>query len=99
MREVTRKTVSAFLNGRKLTNGNTSTDGKKLYLHGNCIAKRENGNIYVNNCGWETTTTKERINGVFNVLGRWNDAVYQKNFVWYYKNGVEFPCDEWVKVI
>lgn len=41
MRKVTRNAVAAFLAGNSYSEGNTSTDGSALYLHGNRIAWKE----------------------------------------------------------
>lgn len=81
MRKVTQKTCNAFENRRKCTSGNTYTDGNALYLHGNKIAEWIDGELYISSCGWETVTTKERLNGLHGV------NIYQKDFVWYL-NGV-----------
>lgn len=64
MRQVTRETVQAFLDGRKLTKGNTQSTGNALFLFGNCIAKRVDGEIWVTNAGYGTVTTRERLNGL-----------------------------------
>jgi len=81
MRKITEKTVKAFLAGNNCTVGNTSTDGESLWLHGNKIAWKENGKIYISSCGWETPTTKDRLNGLLDILGK--DRIYQVNFTWY----------------
>jgi hypothetical protein len=55
-----------------------------LLLHGNEIAYRYNNperTLSITNCGWESVTTKERLNGIPNV------SISQKNFEWYL-NGV-----------
>ena len=70
MRKVTRETVKAFLNGERKQIGNTKTDGQGLYLHDNKIAWRaSDGDIQINMCGWGTVTTRERLNGLLNLIG------------------------------
>lgn len=59
MRKVTRLTCEAFERGRDKRLGHTRTDGHGLYLHGNCIAKRDNDGMYVSLAGWDTVTTRE----------------------------------------
>jgi len=55
----------------------------KLKLHGNTIAvkslNRHTGieRLFINNCGWFTPTTKERLNALPNV------NIVQKNYIWY----------------
>lgn len=64
-RKVTSEVVSAFLASRTRTVANTRTDGSTLYLHGNAIAqRREDGVVWVTLAGWDTPTTRERLNGL-----------------------------------
>lgn len=69
----------------------------KMYLHGNCIAKKivkskDSGDtiissrIYISDAGWRTTTTKERLNGIPWV------SICQKKGVWYL-NGKELTSE------
>lgn len=76
-RKVTDVVVSAFLAGQKKSQGNTMTDGQALYLHGNKIAEKRNGSLWVSNAGWFSNTTKERLNGLPGV------SVGQKNYEWF----------------
>lgn len=71
MRKITEKTVRAFLSGHSLTVGNTYTDGQALYLHGNRIAMRDGvtGEVWLSTGGWNTLTTRERLNGVLSIMG------------------------------
>ena len=70
MRKVTRETVKAFLNGERKQIGNTRTDGQGLYLHDNQIAWRTpDGDIKINMCEWGSVTTRERLNGLLNLIG------------------------------
>jgi hypothetical protein len=89
MRSITQKIVTAWKMGSVKTIGNTRTDGSRIYLHGNCIAKRdENGSIYISDAGWNTVTTRERLNGVLSSLGV-QPRVYQEDF------GLYFGGMEW----
>jgi hypothetical protein len=57
-----------------------------LKLHGNAIAYRYNDpqrTLSITNCGWESNTTKERLNALPNV------NIVQKNWIWYL-NGKEW---------
>ena len=70
MRKVTKETVEAFLAGYSRTVGNTTTDGKTLFLHGNKIAeKMPDGSIHATLAGWGSPTTRERLNGLCELLG------------------------------
>ena len=102
MRKVTAETVRAFFNGTKKTVGNTKitvVDGETaMSLHNNIIALRSaDGVVMINNKGYDTPTTKERLNGILSHLN--NDYIQQKNFAWIWKhNGKvsDFPYAEWV---
>ena len=83
-RKVTTAVVAAFLNGQKKTVGNTHTDGKSLFLHGNRIATIDDrGYLLISTAGWGTPTTKERLNALPHV------SVSTKNFK-LYLNGKEW---------
>lgn len=87
-RKITTQSVQAFVNGENFSSSNTMVvvDGKNVYLklHGHTIAKRTKNGVYVSHCGYETNTTKERINGVINeVCNARENGMFQKNWVMY----------------
>lgn len=91
MRKVTQEVCSAFLAGRSLSTGNSHTNGKSRFLHGNEIAAvSPGGDLKICNGGWSSLTTKERLNGLPGV------HVQQKAGVWYL-NGREWN-GAWVSV-
>lgn len=98
MREVSKNTIKAFLAGKACKVGNTSvtctTGYCLLRLHGNLIAIRkiETGEIRVSDAGWQTPTTKERLNSLFSLLGV-GVRVFQQCGVW--KLQSESGCTEW----
>jgi hypothetical protein len=72
MRQETRKIATAFIERRKASARNTSTDGARLYLFNNIIAEwdvNDPNMLAITFYGYPTTTTKERLNGVFELLG------------------------------
>ena len=84
MRKVTRKAISAFLNAEKFRAGNTEVKVLEnvtvMTLHGNEIAYRCNDpekTISIQNCGWFSNTTKERLNAIPGV------SISQKKLLWY----------------
>ena len=83
-RKVTTEVVSAFLASRSRTVSNTSTDGSTLYLHGNAIAqRREDGVVWVTLAGWNTPTTRERLNGLPGVrVSTKRGQAYLNNLPW-----------------
>ena len=67
MRKVTQKIKEAFNQGKSLKVGNTRTDGQTVWLHGNAIVKRDaDGLVRWSLAGWNTPTTRERVNGIAN---------------------------------
>ena len=67
MRKVTEQIKQAFNQGTSLKVGNTRTDGQTVWLHGNAIVKRDpDGLVRWSLAGWNTPTTRERVNGIAN---------------------------------
>ena len=92
MRKVTKNVVGAFVHNRAQANGNTSTDGTALFLHGNKIAEWVTGSIVrVTMAGWPTSTTRERLNGIPGV------SAYQRDGQQYI-NGKHVGSRDWVEV-
>ena len=91
MRNITEQTVSAFYDGVNFKKDNTRVENRNgeifLYLHNNMIAHLQGVELFISTCGWETNTTKERLNGLLYkyCLGR----IQQKSGVWLL-NGEEF---------
>jgi hypothetical protein len=80
MRKITQQSVKNFIDGVpfKKSNMEVTREGTIYYLklHGNKIAaKLEDGRMWISNAGWDTNTTKERLNGLpgVNIIQRnWN---------------------------
>ncbi len=89
MRKVTIKAVEAMKNGQNMVSGNTRvhSNGGVMELHGNTIAiyNSVDGLLTLRDCGWESVTTKERLNGI---LDGFNTGKYivQENFRWFIKD-------------
>ena len=67
MRKVTEQIKQAFEQGTSKKVGNTETDGQTVWLHGNAIVKRDfDGLVRWSLAGWNTPTTRERVNGIAN---------------------------------
>lgn len=66
--------AKAFYNNEKFSSGNTQVSDKGIFLHGNKIAEwqslyaplKKDGNMKINItlAGWNTSTTRERLNGL-----------------------------------
>ena len=96
MREITKKSVNAFMNNVNFRESNTEIKAGKqftqMFLFGNLIATRyRNGNLFITSAGWRSNTTKERLNGIPGV------SIKQKNGVWYLNkkkwNGTEIKIN------
>ncbi len=90
MRLITRESVTAFLNAKKFNKSNMSVEVLPnvtvLKYQGNSIAYKYNDpkqTISITSCGWESKTTKERLNGVIALSGLNISKIYQKNWQWY----------------
>jgi len=90
MRVITKESVKAFLNAKKFNKSNMSVEVKPnvtiLKYQGNSIAYKYNDpkqTISITNCGWQSNTTKERLNGVIDLSDLNIGRIYQKNWVWY----------------
>lgn len=82
MRQIAKQVLHAFINKENFNSKNTTVTVKgknvELRLHGHLIAEliREK-RLFVDNCGWFTNVTKDRLNILPGV------SIYQKNKVWY----------------
>ena len=108
MRKIERQMIQAIVDDKDWRKDNTrveNMDGiSSVYLHGHKIAEYEHqyggGKLWINNCGYETNTTKSRLNVLINfVLDGTKNGIYQHNWNWFLRrNGVveDFPSNEWV---
>ena len=70
MRKISKTIANAFNRGLTASVGNTRTDGQSVWLHGNKIAWRQNGNrLALTLANWPTVTTRERLNAILYVEG------------------------------
>jgi hypothetical protein len=96
MRKITEQIANAFARGMNYAQGNTMTAEGNIYLHGNKIIKTESDGVYMSLAGWNTVTTRERLNGVSSELG-YKASFTQKNFE-PYLNNKPINDDTWYKV-
>lgn len=84
MRKITFDAVDALFEGQGFKRDSTEVihglDGAKLFLHNNLIAVLNGSEVTLNSCGWKTSTTKERLNGVLSPYGF---TISQKKGVWF----------------
>lgn len=98
-RKITIDAINAFMAGQKFNRDNTcvyttfESNGETVWnlsLHGNRIAMRKGKEISISNAGWQSNTTKERLNGIPGV------RIHQKNYQWFLNN--EAWDGEWKKI-
>ena len=92
MRKIERQMNSAIRNGVNFTSSNTAVrhgiEGEAdVYLHGNHIATVKSNSIIIKDGGWQSNTTKSRLNALLYEFS-YGMRVFQKNFEWFvgYKN-------------
>jgi hypothetical protein len=84
MRAITKQSIKAFMNAERFKKGNMEVEVLPnvtvMKLFGNSIAYRYNDperTLSITNCGWDTPTTKERLNALPNV------SIRQVNREWF----------------
>ena len=91
MRKIEQQMNDAIRQGRNFSSSNTSVqhDGAEtfVYLHGNHIATVRQNSILLFDGGWQSNTTKSRLNALLDEFS-YGARVFQKNFEWFvgYKN-------------
>ena len=67
--------------------GNTRVEAvvgaSRVYLHGNLIAEVADDCIRMYDGGWQSNTTKSRLNAILSDFGLPNERVFAKNFDWF----------------
>lgn len=98
MRKIEQQMLDAIRERTDWKNSNTEVQCVKfapgeidrvyVRLHGSTIAIIDNTNVEVSDCGWQTTTTKSRLNCILRELC--GAGIYQKNHTWFaYAEGEE----------
>ena len=62
---------------------NEESNTSVVRLHGNKIAEVTDDSMTIFDGGWQTTTTKSRLNALCSEFCITGERVYQKNFQWY----------------
>jgi len=85
MRVIEHKMLQAIKSRKCMRCGNTevcSDDNySSVWLHNNKIAEIHNDCVVVMDAGWQTVTTKSRINAILRAYNL--PTVYAKKYVWY----------------
>ena len=93
MRKIEQQMLTAIRNNDNWQSANTSVhyneenDVSIVRLHGNKIAEVGDDFVAIFDGGWQTTTTKSRLNVIINEFcNALTDGVFQKNFQWYIRD-------------
>lgn len=96
MRKITEQAAYALRTNQRYSNNNTQViDGNVMALHGNTIAIFDSleGKLTIRDSGWQTNTTKERLNGILSEFNsEWR--IYQQKGIWYITDGAG-KKEEW----
>ena len=88
MRKIEQQMNTAIANGKsEWKSGNTCvvTHNKvaHVFLHGNKIAEVGDNFIVLMDGGWQSKTTKSRLNAILSEHGCAGECVFQQNFEWF----------------
>ena len=94
MRKIEQQMINAIKSETDWKSGNTKVinffnDGDKcvvssVFLHGNKIAEVTDTDMTIFDGGWQTNTTKSRLNALINEFcNAVTDGVFQKNYQWF----------------
>ena len=91
MRKIESQMNAAITANTNWKNANTrveTTDGvSEVRLHGNLIAKVGDDFVTIFDGGWQSTTTKSRLNAIINEFCcAFTDGVFQKDFQWFVRD-------------
>ena len=98
MRVIERQMNKAIANRQDWKSANTSVhyeqenEISRVFLHGNLIAEIGEGFLKLYDGGWQSNTTKSRLNAILSENGFGDEKVYQKDFQWFIQHdGITEP--------
>ena len=89
MRKIEKQMNTAIRNRENFSSSNTRViyspirNSSEVYLHGNLIAIVSNGILQMFDGGWQSNTTKSRLNALCDEFAKTGEGVFQKDFKWY----------------
>ena len=89
MRKIEQQMNAAISENRNWQSANTAvaynpeTNESTVFLHGNKIAVVGDDFVQIFDGGWQSNTTKSRLNAILSEHGIKGECVFQKNFKWY----------------
>jgi hypothetical protein len=92
MRKIEQQMNAAIKADKNWSSGNTqvvTNDGvSTVYLHGNKIAMVDDTTMTIFDGGWQSNTTKSRLNALCSEFCIAGEGVFQKDFLWYVRKFV-----------
>ena len=94
MRKIEQQMCDAISNNKNWKSGNTSVHfseeygSSTVYLHDNLIAIVSDNDVEIFDGGWQTNTTKSRLNAICSEFCVDGEGVFQKDFQWYVRKFV-----------
>ena len=93
MRKIEQQMIDAINANKNWCSGNTmvKTDDaniSRVFLHGNHIATIDDDSMMIMDGGWQSVTTKSRLNALCNAFCITGECVFQKDFTWYVRKFV-----------
>jgi len=92
MRKIETQMIAAVHGNKNWSSGNTqvvTNDGvSTVYLHGNKIAMIDDNSMTIFDGGWQSVTTKSRLNALCSEFCIAGEGVFQKDFLWYVRKFV-----------
>ena len=94
MRKIESQMCQAIQQNINWKNANTEvtidqeTNTSSVYLHGNLIATVTDNDMTIYDGGWQTNTTKSRINALCDAFCVAGEGVFQKNYQWFVRKFV-----------
>ncbi|AOO16418.1 hypothetical protein HOQ65_gp160 [Cyanophage S-RIM12 isolate RW_06_0310] len=92
MRKIETQMCAAVQANQDFKSGNTQVitiEGVSfIYLHGNQIATVDEDSMTIYDGGWQSTTTKSRLNALCDAFCIDGEGVFQKNYKWFVRKFV-----------
>ena len=94
MRKIESQMIAAVQGNRNWTSGNTcvtfdpETGASKVFLHGNLIATVTEDTLELFDGGWQSVTTKSRLNALCDAFCYAGEGVFQQDWKWYVRRWV-----------
>ena len=87
MRKIEQQIIDAIRNNQDLKVANSQvinyTNSSDVYLHGHLIARIGETWMELFDSGYQTNTTKSRLNALLQAFGMEGEYIFQKNFQWF----------------